>query len=363
MARITAITLSHNDANERTVGETGNSRVLLSNGKPISFDGTSKRLPPSVKHPGYLTYLHYLRALALHLENVYGQPRSGLDGLLLESDLALNSCSKSLKTINPELVRTHLFKAWNTESYTYKSLDLHRDVHGTGAVLWSFVQLWYSISWAATPAIISANGFVPDNHQGMIGRLNDLALNRRLLPPPWNIYCEGDPSHPVFEQNIRDACEVKRPALSSVIEPSHDDCDAYVRTFIATTHKRRLQKKRDSWQKKNPNLKRFPSSERKHAINSLGETTLFHALYRLRDKSNYQNNDSFLWDMSRRNPSAEFIAPIKVIFPAILLPLEVLAAEVIGRDEYERLAWKYVEWAGPENSEYIWNRSELIVHR
>lgn len=310
------------------------------------------------RHPGYVTYLNYLRGIALYLRDEAESQEELLEKVAESTQALATSGSKHFTSVDPSSCRIFLFKAWNTEAYTYNSLMSHQGPSGTGAVLWAFVQMWYSITWSATPVFLSVFNRIPDNHQGMVRSLRELAVTRKLLPAPWNCSCSGDPKSAVFfPHNELVASEAAN--INTLNPPTRETACDYVRSFMLSTNRRKLDKKRENWLADNKSAKRFPPSERQSAIGKIGPTSLFDALYRLRDKSNYKDNDSFLWDMGRQNPSQEFMEPISVIFQSLMMHFEVLMTGAIGKESLDDLVAQFISWSGNEHAKYVEARARM----
>jgi hypothetical protein len=196
---------------------------------------------------------------------------------------------------------------------------------------------------------------IPNNHGGMVRTLSELACIRGLLPSPWNFSCSGEPGNPTFAPEKIADC-VNRNDINGLVSPSNENCSAYIERFITSTHKRRLDKKRSDWLARNAGTKRFPPSEKQKAIKSIQSTTMFDSMYRLREKSNYQDNDAFLWEMGRLDPATEFIEPVKVVFQSLMMNFEVLTIAAIGFEAFEDVVEQFVYWSGSEHARFLSSR-------
>lgn len=306
---------------------------------------------------GFLTYLHYLQGLSLYIERHHGTGDVLLSSMAKESAELFGRYSKTLRPVDVDLVHENMIKAWSTELYSLEALRLLRGAYGSSAVPWVLVQLWYAVSWAAAPIIAATCEKMPDNHRGMVDRLRSLAVERKLLPYPWGISCSGDAKNIIYHSTREDGFSTVKN--SNFRSPMESDCHASVAQFLRTTHGRSFENTRKNHLSVSKD-RQLRGQARKRVIDKVGKTTLFHALYRLRDKANYRDNEGFLWEMKARGTGVQVLKPLKTLYPALHMPFELLALRLIGANSYFEIVDRFEKWAGDEAARHVRHRAQVL---
>jgi len=106
--------------------------------------------------------------------------------------------------------------------------------------------------------------------------------------------------------------------------------------LLKTTRKRQLDALNQQWKRENNKKRVSPTAKRSH-IRNLAPTSLFHSLYRLRIRSNYENADAFIMGALDEREVREFNASIRNITWSSMMVFEMLIARCIGKRKYDKI--------------------------
>ncbi len=112
--------------------------------------------------------------------------------------------------------------------------------------------------------------------------------------------------------------------------------------LLKTTRVRKLERVCDDWKKSNKR-RRVNKDMRQRFANNLGATSLFHFLYRLRLRSNYEDADSFLLGQQSEVDSNLFAHALRQINSSSLLILELLIARHMGKKEFSGVVDTFIK--------------------
>lgn len=206
---------------------------------------------------------------------------------------------------------------------------------------WAPVQLYYCL-YLAIRCLFIAMGRedTGGEHSANLSAItNEIKLRPDLFPYPWRILCIGDPEKKE-ESYLSLPTEVKIQRISSLTAYSKITFWDSFALFLKTTRERQVEKKCEGWKRKNKK-KRINPKIKKDLIDNLGPTSFFHAIYRLRLRSNYEDADSFLLGLQGDFDAIEFNRSIRKINWFSLLFLELITAKYIGKKNFHGIVGRF----------------------
>lgn len=198
---------------------------------------------------------------------------------------------------------------------------------------WSPVKIYYAV-YLAVRALLEAAGTSPKpSHTPTLRAINNLITQRPFLfGVPWRVLCRGGYSHNDAEFCfLPEGVEVSK--ISSLTNSRQVPFwDSYA-MLLRTTRKRLFDQAAELYKRQNQ-VSRLSSLGRAVCLRSLGDTSVFDALYRLRIRSHYLDADSFLIAEVHLREAEEWRDAAQRLLHAVLLNLELLVCRYIGHGRY-----------------------------
>ncbi len=275
----------------------------------------------------FRTYLNYLSAFDKYIQKRYNDPLKAITDIVT---------SKSFKSIQAGKCLDHskldrlLRNAWFTEIQMHLATPYKELIPYSNH--WTPVQLYYSVFLATRAFFISAGLQVAPNHSSTLRAISGEIRSRpSLFPQPWRLLCEGDTaSSPTYRNLPRGITINPVSSLSNGLSVSFWDSFAM---FLRTTRDRQIVDLIAGW-KRQQKRKRILALERTQLVAGLSDTSIFHALYRLRIRSNYADADSFLLSLEIQDDAKRFNDALHRVTWYTLMILELLTARHVGKNSY-----------------------------
>lgn len=277
----------------------------------------------------FRTYLNYLRHLKQLLQ--LDAPDKAVESIVQSKAFARiqggRVTEENLRVLG-QLVRN----AWFTEALI--------DLAGSNPDLlpyanhWAPIQFYYVIYLAVRGLMLAKGQHVNADHTSTLNALvTELRLRPELFPPPLRALCTGDPdAEPISLEGFVVVPQLR--GFSTLSERS--DPWASLATFLKTTRRRELAKKIADW-KQRKGRQRISRQQKSELAGVLPPTSVFHAVYRLRVRSNYVGADDFLRSMPDRRAAEQYNEALRAVGWRVMLSLELLIARYLGKRRYREI--------------------------
>jgi hypothetical protein len=302
----------------------------------------------------FKTYLNYLRAVALHLNDSYGYGPNLIPGLAAAMQAQVSFTRLGPRNCDRRSVEKALRNAWATEVVILQSAAPRTKDVVACANLWATVQGYYAVYHAAQ-AFFGASGWCSsDSHAGTLRMLATIAKNRGYLPAPWNSWCEGATG----SLNYGGVATVGSRTPSPLSAPTIGECPSRIAMLLRTTRERNIHAAKKQWLKsaKKANGTRYqivPSAYITAIAAREPPTTLFDFLYRCRLRSNYRDADAFLFHGETRHDVLDFNDALTTFVQATLFVFEVGVARCVGSNPIRTAASNFSTALGQAASEGV----------
>lgn len=283
----------------------------------------------------FRTYLNYLRHLKqlLQLETPDKAVESVVESKAFSRIQGGRVADDNLRVLG-QLVRN----AWFTEALI--------DLAGSNPDLlpyannWAPIQFYYVIYLTVRALMLAKGQHVSADHTSTLNALvTELRLRPQLFPPPLRALCTGDPdAGPISLEGFVGVPNLQ--AFSTLSERS--DPWASLATFLKTTRRRDLARRIADWKSRN-DRQRISRQQRSEVAEALPPTSVFHAVYRLRVRSNYVGADDFLRSMPDRHAAARYNEALRAVGWRVMLSLELLIARYLGKRRYQEILDGFVK--------------------
>jgi len=225
---------------------------------------------------------------------------------------------------------------------------------------WAPMYLYYAVYQSGRALLCAQGTTVSESHASTLRTLgNEVVTRSDLFPQPLKTFCSFDPKTTgLCYENTPDGCVIARvEPLSNV---TSDDFWSRYAMLLRTTHNERIERRVEDWKRKNKR-QRIPRTTNDEISSSVLPTTLFHVLYRLRIRSNYQEVDSFLAAIRYHRDSRSFLAHLQVITWHCLLVLELLTAKHLGPRKYDKMIDGFRRYDVAELSDKLANERYQLI--
>lgn len=254
--------------------------------------------------------------------------------------------------IDHEAVRRWMRLAWTSE------VQLHLPgIMGATSVL-GFANAWapvhaYYVLYGALQAWFGANGMtgLANDHIATLRSIANQILERRLLPAPWDVLCNGclmNKRHAYLHAPDGVDLDARIQVLSI---PRREDAEAdfwpRYGTWLRSTRKARLEAREGKWKQTNGRLK-ISGAMRAEFAASLAPTSLFDCFWRMRIRANYGSIDQYLALYVDDREHLAYFRSMCEVTRATLAVLELYVARKLGKADYSELVSDYL--AGDENN-------------
>jgi len=295
----------------------------------------------------FRTYLNYLLSISDFVGDAKDKPAEFV-GTVIET--------KSFRDIQGgrsadiDKIGQLLRNAWFTE--IQMDISGHYEEFVSYSNHWIPVQVYYAAYLTLRAYYIASGQNIPREHSSNLKAIA-MEIHRRpdLFPQPWKAACVGNPENGMAKIiNLPQGISVRKisPLSSSSRVPFWDSYGM----FLKTTRFRQLETLCDNWKIRNKKG-RMNSKEKQKFIANLVPTSLFHALYRLRLRSNYADADSFLLAVQGSDEGAQFHHALQNISWYTLLVLELLIARYIGKQAFTQIVEKFRKYDDLGRSERL----------
>lgn len=196
---------------------------------------------------------------------------------------------------------------------------------------WTPVQLYYSAYLAVRAFFVSDGRNILDTHSKTLRVIaSEIHGRPQMFPSFLRVLLDGDPDKRQFA-NLPQGTTIE--VISPLTANHNTDFWSRYCQFLKTTRERDCKSRFDAW-KKDKGKKRLPKQVREQLISSLGNTSFFDCLYRMRIRSNYIDADAFLFSDTWLDEDILFNNSLKNINWHILFSLELLIAKCLGKNKY-----------------------------
>ena len=139
-------------------------------------------------------------------------------------------------------------------------------------------------------SLLSITGIPPRRHATFLSSMSDLVKNKRLMPYPFNIWCNGLSRESDYTRYDDSSVNVKElRSLKPQTKPqTHEDMEKYIRKALLTTRDDNLDDKFNEF-KKREMIGRLSTDRKREIERGVSPTTVFDFIYRMRRKTNYKD--------------------------------------------------------------------------
>jgi hypothetical protein len=262
------------------------------------------------------------------------------------------------KIVNCDGIAQSLRLSWHTE------LLLCRTISYSGllplAMPWSMVQTYYAIYPTIRCYFAALGRDAGRSHETTLKTIgSDFVLNKGRFLHPWCcVYTKDPEACPSHLTNFPGA-----PAITlsnPLTSPHFGDPWQHYGLFLRTTRKRMLHKKIEQW-KKDKHRKRITGIERNLLLQQLRPTNIFDALYRIRERSNYHDIDSFAFALVQHYDYENLQAAMCKIVDNTQALFEMIIAKVLGKNMFTGIVREFaLTPVGNNPNETYLRRWEII---
>ncbi len=245
---------------------------------------------------------------------------------------------KSAKCREEEL-RKVLFNAWSTE-YALRLTGNQDSSDFLGfAMHWAIPQAYYS-AYLAMHAFFLTIGAVSTSHNGAIKKFAE-GIKTRKYPECISFYCEGDYSSLSLYGLPHKSTKEPLSKVNSLAD-AHSQIGMLLKSTREGVAKHAKIERQSS---KNAILNRsgkpcqkFTDAQWAQVMKPSEATTLFHFLYRMRLKANYQDIQTFI---DAEIDFSEFHACMQAIVGYLNFVHEAYIAKCLGKDAFDKLVHSF----------------------
>lgn len=294
----------------------------------------SPALAPDEHVTSFLTFHHYVGALAQDLHSRAVRARSPWHWAFEES-YQLSRGTVRARPVARDTLDLRLARGWSN------LLGLLRDVESTDFYeevnAWSPVKAWYSVhhSFSGLLLFVAPSASRP-THELTCREAAKLAAARRLLPYPWSLHVSGTQDAGIQYRGFLTRVPKDIEELSP---PRPETFEDRIGKALRTTADWRAQPSMDGWRRKNPprrgrSRRNVPRLEKARIATSLGSTTLFDLLYRLRIRANYGDADTFVLGARSLDEAHDFARNLAIVADMTMGVIEGIVSAYVGRDRF-----------------------------
>lgn len=272
----------------------------------------------------------------------------------------LHDIKSQNKKINYHKVSNLLRIAWATEvqlSANRNNTDLTPYANH-----WSCVQAYYSVYLTVRSLLVAMNHSASEKntHRATIDNMNkEISKRPELFPYPWKVLCVGNPNKSELITFINTNNNEIPDHTHNSLKRNIKFIDRYGQ-FLKTTRKRIYDSKRVEFLHREK-LKRLPKGQEEKIIDKMSPSSLLDCLFRLRVRSNYEDSDIFMPEISSNNDAYAFNNALQNICNNTLLVFEIIICAYVKKDKYkdmvENFSRKHTEGSALiDRMEYIFDK-------
>lgn len=320
------------------------------------------RVPDPEYAEAFRAYSNYMVDLASEIGGHFGWGRTSLvEGVMDGVSLHLDSVNIDRRMLDPRAeaaLRKSMTKSWANLRRLRREVD-DIDSFDEDSNAWLPVQAYYSVYDAVRSLAIASNQHVPRDHRKALN-LASQAVQRGLLPYPWDMYCDGCPqtgSHSFPTPGAPGTVHV----LSN---PDPDSAVDRLAMFLRTTRSKELERRFSEDRKKNVapgRQRRNLAIDDKEAIAArLAPTTVFDLFWRLRMKANYDDADTFVLGAGGVADARAFADSLAIVADASVAAIEGVIVAYVGPDLVGDFASSYQQKVRAESGSPVAVRAALL---
>ncbi|MFA5786292.1 MAG: hypothetical protein WDA71_04785 [Actinomycetota bacterium] len=239
-------------------------------------------------------------------------------------------------------------------------LSLHRDAHASDFYAevnaWTPAKAWYAIHHAFTALLpFIASSAKNLTHDLTTTESAKIVAQMKVLPHPFSAWVTGAPPDVKYYGLGSDP-----QPLSNLADPRTTPFDDQMGLLLRSTADYRIELKRKKWLRGNPSRKRLSPGMRTQWATAMNETTIFHFMYRLRLRVNYDDPDTFVVGAPDDDKAQWFARNLLLVTDALMAGVEGVLAGYVGSSEIARMADSYARKRGCDRSDPVGRRAQFI---
>lgn len=291
----------------------------------------------------FRAYRNYLEDLAGIIGGTYGVAGSMVEGV--HDSVFQNPPVRRIRRKSPDSDRAaalekSLRKAWS---------NVHRmagEIAGpiefdAEANAWLPAQAYYAVYHALLAFAAASGQPTPRDHRGALNIAGRQASSG-VMPFPWSACCVGGPdksaiSYSGFTGPISAVHVLTRPDPVS----AQDRLAMLLRTTRQKELERRFAEERSRKLSKGRSRRNLPRARKAEMAASLGPTSIFDVLWRLRKKAHYEDADVFVLGASHDLDARRLGVSLALVTDATVAVLEALIAAHVGSHRIWDMAERY----------------------
>jgi hypothetical protein len=203
---------------------------------------------------------------------------------------------------------------------------------------WAPVQAYYAVYLAIRAYLHASGQIIPHVHASTLKAIaREIHQRQGLFPLPWRVLCVGNPESK-FPECVGLPTGARIEKISPLSSPRGLGFSFWssLVLLLKTTRERQLVALNQQWKRDHSRKRVSPEAKRAH-IRNLAPTSIFHALYRFRIRSNYEDADVFLMGALDESEARRFNDSIRNVTWSSMIVLEMLIARCIGKKKYEEI--------------------------
>lgn len=282
----------------------------------------------------FTVHRNYLGSIELFLGATYGDGEDQSVNLVV-SQRALPAFARIQRrsiTDTAELRRL-LAISWASETQL-RLAEVGGDAFLRYSNAWAPVQAYYAVYMSIHAWLVTAGmGRLIDDHTSTLRSVVSLAVERGLLPHPFDVTCSGCPELGQRLINGTPASANINDHFESLAGPTLGDFYPRFSKMLETTRHLRLARLRREWLRQNAR-KKMMAAEKQALASRLHPTSVFDYLWRLRIRSNYGDVSAFLMSGVEDRSHGAFHSGLVSLASAICLLLQSLIVARAGPQSY-----------------------------
>lgn len=221
---------------------------------------------------------------------------------------------------------------------------------------WTPAKAWYAIHHVFTALIpFVAADAKKIAHDLTTTEATKLTVDRKLFPPPFSSWVKGAPPDVTYF-----GFPTTPEPLSNLADPRTTPFRDQLALILRSTAAERVEQLRKKWLRANPGRKRLSPGKRAGFASSIKATTIFHFMYRLRLRVNYDDADTFVLGAPYDGKAQWFAQNLLIVTDALMVVTEALIGEYVGREAVRKMAEDYATKRGCDESDPLGRRRTYL---
>lgn len=315
---------------------------------------TQETLESDSEERGFQSFHFRIWALVRELQSASG----GKDAAHYVFKETLNRARKKIKPASSPpltIIEERLRRGWSHLLSLYRDAnapDFYAEINA-----WTPAKAWYAIHHTFTALIpFVATQAKRLDHDLTTVEAAKLIAQRQLFVHPFDMWVLGAPpdiTYPPFGTQPQPISNLMDPRNTSIIDQ--------LGLLLRSTAEDRLELKRRRWLRENPGRKRLSPGKRKEWAGTLGETTIFNFMYRLRLRVNYEDADTFVVGAPSDDKAQWFAQNLVVVTDALMAATEGVLSAYVDHSDILRMVDGYASKRGCDSSDPIGRRKTYIT--